>query len=183
MPKQFSRSLRRLAAPAILSSVLATAPISAEAEQRCTRDATRSDITRPFVPRSDGTVTDEQTGLQWKRCAEGQSWAAESSTCAGPASRQNWPRALALAEADRFLGYADWRLPTLDELRGIVEPDCTEPAIDLAMFPGTPSYAFWSATPFEYFDRLAWAVYFDSGKDGYSPRDYGLFHVRLVRDR
>lgn len=160
--------------------LLAVLPLGVQAEQRCEPQGAPFARSQSLAVRSDGTVIDARGGLQWKRCSEGQSWIA--GTCTGQAGRYNQPDGLALAERAEFLDYRDWRLPTLEELRGIVSPSCVGPAIDLTLFPSTPAFAFWSATPFEYFDRLAWAVYFDAGNDGYSPRDYGLFHIRLVRD-
>jgi hypothetical protein len=35
-----------------------------------------------FTDNADGTVTDSTTGLTWKHCSEGQTWAG--SSCTGP---------------------------------------------------------------------------------------------------
>ncbi|MEY6433347.1 DUF1566 domain-containing protein [Thioalkalicoccus limnaeus] len=150
------------------------------AGQVCDDEARTESPPSRFIVLEQHSVEDTTTGLQWKRCSEGQDWSG--GTCTGAALRLNWHQALAHAEGSSFAGHRDWRLPTREELASIVEPACVEPAIDLAVFPGTPSYAYWSATPFEYFVRLAWGVYFNSGRTGYSPRDFGYFHVRLVRD-
>ncbi|WP_200249183.1 DUF1566 domain-containing protein [Thiococcus pfennigii] len=165
---------------AVLILLLSLAGLAAaHAERPCERAAPADG--RLLDP-GDGTLVDEARGLQWKRCSEGQAWAADSGGCAGPAAVYNWPQALDWAAAARFAGHDDWRLPAREELLTLVAPGCTGPAIDLTQFPATPAYAYWSATPFEYFERLAWAVYFNAGKAGYSPKDYGFFHIRLVRD-
>lgn len=77
-----------------------------------------------FVDNRDGTVTDRATGLTWSK---GDS-----------AKGLNWQAALAWVQqknAEKFLGHADWRLPTIKELQSIVDytraPDVTKsPAID-----------------------------------------------------
>lgn len=173
-------AFKHLGLTGALSCLALSLTMAAQAEQRCEPAAPTSDT--QLSAQSNGTVIDTTRDLQWKRCSEGQAWSETGLTCTGQAERHNWPRALELAATARFGGHDDWRLPSLEELKGLVVAHCTDPAIDLTLFPQTPSYAFWSATPFEYFDRLAWAVYFNSGETGYSPRDYGLFHVRLVRD-
>ena len=72
----------------------------------------------------DGTVTDRATGLVWakKDCGKGM----------------NWETALAWVQArnaDKYLGYSDWRMPNAKELQSIVDymraPVVTHsPAID-----------------------------------------------------
>lgn len=131
-----------------------------------------------FADNGDGTVTDEASGLQWKRCSEGQSW--DGATCTGEASIQNWQGALQLADAASYAGRSDWRLPNIKELASIVEQACYDPAIDPGIFPGTPSYVFWSSSPSANYASSAWYVYFYYGYDGYYSKYNGL-HVRLVR--
>jgi outer membrane protein assembly factor BamB len=77
-----------------------------------------------FRDNGDGTVTDRATGLMWSKRDSGKG--------------MNWEAALAWAQArnaERYLGYNDWRLPNAKELQSIV--DCTRapavtqsPAID-----------------------------------------------------
>lgn len=168
----------RLAALSLLGCSMMASTVAAG--QVCDDEVPTESPTNRFIVVGQDRVEDRTTGLQWKRCSEGQAWSG--ATCIGDALRLNWHQALERADGSSFAGHRDWRLPTREELASIVEPACVEPAIDLAVFPGTPSYAYWSATPFEYFVRLAWGVYFNSGRTGYSPRDFGYFHVRLVRD-
>ena len=76
-----------------------------------------------FVDNGNSTISDRAAGLMW--------------TKGDSAKGMNWQEALAWAQtknAEKFLGYSDWRLPNAKELQGIVDytrsPDTTaSPAI------------------------------------------------------
>ena len=126
-----------------------------------------------FSYSSDGSeVTDNTTGLVWRRCAEGMSWS--EGTCNGDAT-------LYTQEAALQLGINGWRLPNIKELASIVDLSKVNPAIDPSSFPNTPtSTDFWSSSPNVRDSRNAWFVGFDYGYVYY----YGRFnsgYVRLVR--
>ena len=80
-------------------------------------------------------------------------------------------------------GSNSWRLPTQDELLGIVKT--TEaPTIDNAWFPNVPSQsAYWTSTPDVEDDYHAMAVNFESGYDisAYRRGTYGIEAYLLVR--
>ena len=76
-------------------------------------------------------------------------------------------------------GYTDWRLPTKEELQGIVASS-GNPKIDTTWFPDTRATAYWSSSPHVVYASYAWSVGFDYGlASGYDRDYYG--HVRLVR--
>ena len=88
-------------------------------------------------------------------------------------------------------GARDWRLPTVQELGGLVDmgQPTGEPAIDPVYFPHTPLMPFWSSTPFANAALgggvpSAWFVDFDHdsacGGDCFAYRDLSM-SVRLVR--
>ena len=136
-------------------------------------------LSSSFIDHDDGTVTDSKTGLMWMKCPLGQS----GNDCAtGSANTYTWQEALDAADGYSFAGYNDWRLPNIKELRSIVEQRCYDPAINLAVFPATSSWIFWSASPFAGYSGHAWVVLFTDGFAAhYYDRRYGYLQVRLVR--
>lgn len=134
------------------------------------------------VPRytvsADGQeVTDNQTRLIWRRCAEGMVF--KGGTCRGVATAFLHETALQLpaSPADKAKG---WRLPNVKELASITEKGRSEPAIDPAAFPRTPSNWFWSASPYVGNPQYTWCVNFATGAVNQPNRD-NTFFVRLVR--
>jgi Protein of unknown function (DUF1566)/Domain of unknown function (DUF5011) len=87
--------------------------------------------------------------------------------------------------ATNLCGSGAWRLPTKDELLGIVKT--TEaPTIDNVWFPNTPLYsAYWTSSPYAGYAYYAWGVYFYDGYADYDDRGdgdgYDYYLVRLVR--
>jgi hypothetical protein len=156
---------------------------AALAEQVCKYDSIPA--TAPasrFTDNGDGTVTDTATGLQWKRCAEGQTWIG--GTCTGSVTTHTWWGALQLADAATYAGQSDWRLPNIKELSSIVERACRQPAIDLAVFPfGSPSFTLFSASPDASAAHKAWIVDFAEGniRSDYKGSNYfGYITIRVI---
>ena len=78
-------------------------------------------------------------------------------------------------------GFTDWRLPTSDELQGILDTNqASPPKIDTTWFPNTLAVAYWSSTPNVSYAFSAGFFNFSNGNSGYNGRT-GLSPVRLVR--
>lgn len=145
---------------------------------------------RDYAPTSryqlnaDGTARDLRTGLMWMRCAMGQTWDAGSKKCQGEATLYVWQDALLAAESlnqgGGFAGYTDWRVPNLRELTSIERFHCSDPAINLEVFPNTPSTVFWSSTPLQGFLGRIWTLDF-STSHVIEVGMYNEFPLRLVR--
>ena len=132
----------------------------------------------------DGTVTDKKFGLMWAQCSVGQDYGAD---CVGSAERLDF-RAAQHGKMVYSVGqYNDWRLPTADELESLAARDRYRPAININIFPNTPSGSFWSDTrtsggfgkPLN--ERSARTISFDSGNRGASLSPDTRIYVRYVR--
>ncbi len=158
-------------------------------------------IANRYSDQGDGTVVDTQTSLHWMRFALGQTWNGKNNI--SEAKRYTWQEAIDATDkfnqSGGFAGYQDWRVPTIDELKSIVERN-KKPAINHAMFPATPLSLFWSCSSVvnanqsagssAYFRRStqsyspvesAWAVYFYGGS-AYWYGKTSYYYIRLVRD-
>lgn len=144
--------------------------------------------TSRFSDNHNGTVTDTKTGLQWKKCSEGQAWNSVTNACDGSAATYTWNAGLEQAQTANMTGGGlgvgvGWRVPNIKELRSIVEVQCGGPAVNLAVFPNTDaSAAVWSSS-LQGFQSGAWIV--ENSLDG-AGECYGQLDcthsVRLVRD-
>jgi hypothetical protein len=129
---------------------------------------------------TDGTeVTDQKTGLVWRRCAEGMTWDG-INTCTGTPSIFTHEAALQRAMAQANSSGVAWRLPNVKELASITDKCISSPAINATAFPATPTGIFWSSSPYLGFTGYASVADFNAGGVGGSPRDR-YYLVRLVR--
>lgn len=144
----------------------------------CTANLQPSNPDADYTDHGDGTVTHVPTGLIWKRCSEGQTWTG--NTCTGIAIRSTWAEALTLGSANGFAGKSDWRLPSIRELRSLVEECRTNPPINDTIFPATPTSDFWSSSPFANHSSYAWYVRFNTGSSNFTYRS-SRNSMRLVR--
>lgn len=132
-----------------------------------------------FVDNGNGTITDTATGLQWMRCTMGEQWTG--SGCSGSATYYTWAAANALSSTVTFAGASDWRLPTIDELKTLIDSS-HRPAIDPTAFPGgLYSARYWSSTVHSAYQDYAWYVMFDVGNDTANAQTVSI-NVRMVRD-
>ncbi len=167
---------------------------TAFAAQTCDDTVAQTTPTSAFTDNGDGTVTDNYTGLMWKKCAEGLS----GNDCAtGAAQTFTWQMALqqvTTINADTSQAYNDWRLPNIKELASIVELQCESPTANLTLFPAAPddfdvNAAFvWSSTPSSIYQAAqsagrtqAWGIRFIKGETAKADKSSAAF-VRLVRN-
>jgi hypothetical protein len=128
----------------------------------------------PYGYSADGSeVTDQATGLVWRRCSEGQTWSG--TACTGTALILTHQAAL-----ERAATQSGWRLPNIKELSSLSNKANTNPAIDVAAFPGTVSSYYWSSSPYAIATYFAWFVNFSNSAVIVSNRST-LSYLRLVR--
>lgn len=122
---------------------------------------------------NDGAeIRDLKTTLVWQRCSVGQTW--EEKRCMGQSKE------LTFDQAQRLSGN-EWRVPTIDELATLVEPN-PDPKLrkmNPKAFPGTEGWFWTSNTPEP--DSLVGS--FLNFYNGYtvSARKNSANHVYLVR--
>ena len=137
-----------------------------------------------YIAYADGTVLDTETRLMWMRCALGQRW--DGKTCMGYAT-MNWENACK-QNGDGFAGYYDWRLPTLEELKSLVDnKQIGRDKIHPEAFPNCSGGGYWATPPsgsytwvIKFYDALSNDLDSSHSHDYCVPRDYDG-HVRLVR--
>ncbi|MCH8538625.1 MAG: DUF1566 domain-containing protein [Alkalimonas sp.] len=128
-----------------------------QAQANCVETIPATTPSHDFIDQGDGSVTHVVTGLTWMRCSLGQSW--DGSTCTGSINSYSWQDALQVAQSYSYAGSSQWRLPKKNELASIIEERCPDPAINLDIFPNTPTYSdYWSSSPYGGSRYRAWIV-------------------------
>lgn len=144
---------------------------------------------------SPGVVRDKTTGLEWMRCSMGQDWSEKMQSCEGSSENYTLDDAQTIVrrlnKVGGYDGKTDWRLPTKDELTGLVVcssgragKSCADgslrPSIAQTVFPMTIAFNFWSSSPHADISDGGWVVSFGDGYVwGYMRNGPGK--VRLVR--
>ncbi|HOO91277.1 MAG TPA: DUF1566 domain-containing protein [Syntrophales bacterium] len=128
-----------------------------------------------FTDNSNGTVTDNLTGLIWLK----------NSTDLG---QKNWAEALvvcnALKHGDCGLtdgsSEGDWRLPNVNELHSLVDKSRLNPALPAGHpFLGLTG-SYWSSTTISAYYYSAWGVNIHNGIEDWGNKS-NLYYVRAVR--
>lgn len=166
-----------LAMAALLSSVAV-----ADSDNEC---LSLGDLT----DNDDGTVTDADAGLMWSMCPLNMTWT--DGDCVGEDEDEqgylSWSLALNYASELVLGDYSDWRLPNINELRTLVERNCSSFAInDAVIWIDTDNYVvkYWSSTTYVSSPDTARVVDFQSGgEEAVSKGEYDYTAVaRAVRD-
>lgn len=147
------------------------------------------ETTDHLVDHYNGTVSDPQTGLMWKKCVEGRSYNSITNGCSdinNASTVFSWDGALIHAGfvnsglvGERF-SFFNWRVPNKKELHSIVERRCSNPSINESVFVTPSTATYWSSSVFSDDTSKAWYVYFGTGNG--NPRIKSTnHHLRLVR--
>ena len=141
------------------------------------------------VKATDGGLRDYQNSYTW--------YEPDASKNGGGAGTQNLGNCKGsqcdtyaftnAVNANGLCGKKDWRMPTVEELKGLVTttPTVNQPLnykfyIDATYFPNTTNYWFWSSSPCASDSNFAWNVFFSYGFSSDSNKGNGG-NVRLVR--
>lgn len=167
------------------AAVIFFAAVPSWAQQQTCKPESIAATTDHLVGKTDGTVADSKNKLMWKRCPEGFNY---NSACSKSGTiAYSWTNALSVpsvANNAKFAGYSDWRLPNIKELHSIVEEQCFNPAVKLAVFPYAAGVlSIWSNSPAasSIAANMTWSIELMHGDMLYSSRSEEL-GVLLVRD-
>jgi len=121
-----------------------------------------------YKDNGDGTVTDTTTGLMWL-----------SDPWDYSVKPQKWQKAMDGCRKFNFAGHKDWRLPTGQELFGIVDFKKKKfPLIDDVFI--CPDYWYWTATDYMPTTGDAMYVGFNNGDITHDDKTT-VYYVRVVR--
>ncbi|MES3026036.1 MAG: DUF1566 domain-containing protein [Pseudomonadota bacterium] len=150
------------------------------------------------LPGGAGCVQDNVTGLLWEgKGAAGlhaagstYSWFASSGANGGAAgsasagvcsgSGCDTEKFVAAVNAEALCGFRDWRLPTAEELAGIVDSGAATAPTVRPQFANQLASTYWSASPRAGAAADAWQLDFNSGAVGFAAKSTAN-RVRLVR--
>ena len=131
-----------------------------------------------FQDNKDGTITDLEKKLMWKKIDLYQEKKIWSS----------WEDSQKLIESfnkEAYAKYSDWRLPTRKELKSLYEQDkkvpwkyyWTENVVHIDPIFGYSHCCFWSSELYK--DKYAWGFNYISGRDYPSMKGGGQYHLSL----
>lgn len=122
-------------------------------------------------PHGEVAVYDHISGLIWQQ--------------AGSLREMNYRDAknyISAMNKERFAGYHDWRLPTLEEAISLVEPAKKDGGLHINPVFDPCQKRVWTSDFRK--DGMVWVVWFDSGFSDYAYTDNNISHyVRAVRVR
>lgn len=126
-------------------------------------------IGNEYRDNGNGTVTDHATGLTWHKAGSSQEVQGDTQIKAY----------LDDLNTKKFAGYSDWRLPTIDELKSLLEPEIQSNDLHISpLLVSESKEAYRCKSTDRDMYHNAWGVDFKEGK--VIPHSYYSF-IRAVR--
>ncbi len=154
------------------------------------------DLTGQEIPCSDsGQDGAYQTGLPWPQprfepqgkvvrdLLTGLYWTKDADLASGLV---NWEEAFEVVKSlnqKNWGGFADWRLPNINELESLVDCESHSPALPLGHPFERVREFYWSSTTSFYEPTWAWALYLTKGATGVGLKKGRHFYVWAVRGK
>lgn len=162
--------------PLVIASILLIAGNAQLQAQTCSVDYIQPTTPSAQFQRITATeVRDNKTGLIWQRCSLGQ----RGEQCQlGEPLQLDWVSVQHRVESSTKS--PAWRLPTPQELRTLIEEQCSDPSINLEVFPNSPSDIYWAREASDQREIIPWFVSFRLGYAGIE-KEPAMLMVRLVR--
>lgn len=141
-------------------------------------------------------VTVSETGLTWELKTDDGGihdkdnryrWGGVGAEQTGKGFYDDWNNLLIASNKEKWCGFNDWRVPTIDELTTLlINTDNNlhdkTPVIDSAIFPLTLDAPYWSVSTYAHYPEHAHTVDFKTGASHYYNGFRGNpLPVRLVR--
>lgn len=135
-------------------------------------------VTRFLLMTNGQEVKDSKNGLVWRRWSEGQ--ANRSNPATAEVLSFTYDAAIEHAAKEAVRTGQSWRLPTIEELAGLIDHGHANPCINRKFFPDTPAKWYWTASKDRGNTQNAWSVGFGHGSTNYVSKSNPLA-VRLIR--
>jgi hypothetical protein len=115
-----------------------------------------------FTDNSDGTMTDNLTGLMWARNGNLPGWT------------KTWDQPLDYCNNLTLGGYNDWRLPNVNELESLINANLYDIAtwLNTQGFTDVQDRYYWSSTSYAGSTAYAWIVGMLGGSVYYGNKSY-----------
>ncbi len=124
-------------------------------EKKLAQEKAGEKLKQKFEDNGNGTVSDNDTKLMWQQGENDK--------------EMTWKSAITYCKNLPLAGYNDWRLPSIDELKSIIDLK-EKPTINKMYFPNVNSSLYWSSTTNASGSSYAWHVYFHYGYVYYYPK-------------
>lgn len=92
-----------------------------------------------------------------------------------------WDQANSYCESLVLSEKENWRLPSVEELSGLVVERTSEVSINETYFPGTLPTHYWTSSKYTNAEGMHWYIHFELGHQGFA-RDFNKYPVRCVRN-
>lgn len=129
-------------------------------------------IENKYHDNHDGTVTDHATGLMW-----------EKSGSPGTLKYENALEYVKKLNQDKFAQHDDWRLPTVDELASLLEPEMKNKDLYIDPVFDHKQRWCWTSDKKDSLSGPAWVFNFNFGRVSWIHLVHDLSFVRSVRSR